>query len=187
MAENLEELVQLALAQLEAEEQAEALPVLQGTDSLELASDFTKETAKADETEEKQLDIRTQLSRMRVPQKMKAAMFGNAIVRRILITDPNRLIQECVLSNPQLRVPELEEWARNPNLDAQVLRSMTSRSSWMRSYRLKVNLVTNPKCPPDLSLKWLKFLNDTDVKQIAKSKNVPQVLQVAAKKKVAGG
>jgi hypothetical protein len=134
--------------------------------------------------EKKSTDIRGMLASMTMAQKLKIAMSGNGIVRRLLIQDPSRLVQECVLNNPKLGLHEVEAFAKNTNVDAQVLRSISSRSTWMRTYRVKVHLVTNPKCPPDLSMKWLKFLHDNDLKLISKSKNVPQVLQVAAKKKL---
>jgi hypothetical protein len=185
MAQSVEDLLELARTELSEQELPEALPVLQGSDSLRLDADIEREPEGAAQVpEEKQVDIRTQLSRMSMAQRIKAAMFGNAIVRRLLVLDPNRLIQECVLNNPKLALPEVEEFARNPNMNAQLLRSISGRNHWMRSYKLKTNLVMNPKCPPDLSLRWLKFLNDNEVKAIARSKNIPQVLQLAAKKKL---
>ncbi len=134
--------------------------------------------------EVKQTDVRGQLAAMSMAQKLKAAMTGNSIVRRLLVLDASRLIQECVLNNPKLGMNEIEDFARNPNMNAQALRGISSRSTWMRTYKVKLNLVLNPKCPADLSLRWLRFLHDADVKIIARSKNIPQVLQVAAKKKL---
>lgn len=138
----------------------------------------------ATEVEKRATDIRGLIASMTMAQKLKTAMGGNAIVRRLLIQDPSRLVQECVLSNPKLGVNEVEEFAKNTNVDAQVLRSISGNAMWMRTYRVKYNLVCNPKCPPDLSLRWLKFLNASDIKNLARSKNVPQVLQVAAKKRL---
>jgi hypothetical protein len=134
--------------------------------------------------EKKSTDVRGMLANMTMAQKLKIAMSGNGIVRRLLIQDPSRLVQECVLNNPKIGLNEVEAFAKNTNVDAQVLRSISGRPTWMRTYRVKVNLVTNPKCPPDLSMKWLKFLHDNELKLISKSKNIPQVLQVAAKKKL---
>ena len=133
---------------------------------------------------EKKKDIRRLIDEMTIPQKIKAALFGNSTCRRLLIFDPNKIIQECVLSNAKLTINEIEEFVRNTSIDSQLLRIIAGRSSWMRSYNVKLGVVTNPKAPVDLSLKWFKFLNLNDAKQIARSKNVPQVLQVAAKKRL---
>ena len=127
-------------------------------------------------------DIRTHLGKLKMAERLKAAMFGNSIVRRLLIVNPSRMVQDAVLSNPRLTVPEIEDFAKNSNMDSQVLRAIAQNSSWTRTYKVKLNLVTNPKTPQDISLKWLKFLNKQDIKNIGRSKNVPQVLQVAAKK-----
>jgi len=148
------------------------------------ASNRNEIKTEASEVEKRATDIRGLIASMTMAQKLKTAMGGNAIVRRLLIQDPSRLVQECVLSNPKLGVNEVEEFAKNTNVDAQVLRSISENNTWMRTYRVKFNLVCNPKCPPDLSLRWLKFLNASDMKNLARSKNVPQVLQVAAKKKI---
>ena len=134
--------------------------------------------------EAKTTDMRAMIAKMSMAEKIKTAMFGNATCRKLLILDPARMIQECVLNNPKMMPPEIEDIARNTNVDAQVLRSIAQRQSWMKTYRVKANLVLNPKCPPDLSLKWLRFLNLSDVKNIARSKNVPQVLQLSAKKRL---
>ena len=55
----------------------------------------------------------------------------------------------------------------------------------MKSYSLKVALVTNPKTPGDLALKWLRYLHKADLRRIARSKNIPQVVAVNARKKLA--
>jgi hypothetical protein len=134
--------------------------------------------------EEKKGDLRSQLTRLTVAEKVKVAMFGNALIRKLLILDPNRLIQECVLNNPRLTPPEIEEFARSTGVDSQVLRAIAGRSVWMKSAKVKASLVCNPKCPLDVSLKWLKFLQPGEIKEISRSRNVPQGLQVAAKKLV---
>ena len=131
-------------------------------------------------------DIRRLVSEMSMAQKIKTALLGNATCRRLLIFDPNRLIQDCVLNNPRIALHEIEDFSKNTTVDAQVLRSIANNSNWMKSYKVKLSLVTNAKCPLDLSLKWLKFLQGRDIKNIAKSKNVPQVLQNAAKKLAEG-
>jgi len=53
---------------------------------------------------------------------------------------------------------------------------------WMRYYSVKYNLVCNPKTPPDIALKWLRHLNDGDIKKIGRSKNIPQLIATSAQK-----
>lgn len=133
----------------------------------------------------KEEDIRTILSKARLPEKIKYAMFGNAVCRALLVFDPNRMIQQFVLRNPKLTQKEVEEFARNPNCPEGVLRAIADKKEWMKWYPLKLTLVSNPKTPQDVSLKWLKFLNPGDLKTISRSKNLPQTVMVMAKKKLA--
>lgn len=129
-------------------------------------------------------DIRNLISKMRIPEKIKLAVFGNSIARGLLIRDPNKLIQGFVLKNPKLTSKEVEEFAKNPNLSEHVLRGIANSQTWMKGYAVKEAIVTNPKTPADLSLKWIRFLNESDLKRISKSKNVPHVVSVTAKKKI---
>ncbi len=147
-------------------------------DEAELAEKIKKESAEEG-------DIRTLIRDMTLPQKMKAAMFGNATCRMLLIMDKNRLIQEAVLKNPQMQEREVVEFAKNKNMPELVLRKISDAKDWMKGYPIKLNLVMNPKTPVDVGLKWLKFLRNNDLKQVSNSKNVPQVIATMAKKIVA--
>jgi hypothetical protein len=130
-------------------------------------------------------DVRTLIQKATLPQKIKLALLGNATCRSLLVKDSNKMIQQLVLKNPKLQPTEVEEFAKNPNLPEMVLRNIAEDSQWMRSYSLKQSIVFNPKTPQALSLKWIKFLNTSDLRRIAKSKNVPNILTVAARKKLA--
>lgn len=130
-------------------------------------------------------DIRSQLRDMGIPQKVKLAMFGNATCRMLLISDSNRLVQEAVLKNPQIQEREVHEFAKNSNVSDNVLRRISDSKTWMKSYIIKLNLVLNPKTPQDISLKWLRYLRQPDLKRIGGSKNIPQVIATAAKKRIA--
>jgi hypothetical protein len=129
-------------------------------------------------------DIRTLISKMRLPEKVKLAMFGNMVARALLIRDTNKIIPMVVLKNPQLTVKEVEDFIRNPNMSEFVIRAIAGSATWMKSYNVKANLVANPKTPGDLALKWLRYLSPYDLKKLAKSKNVPNVISLAARKRV---
>lgn len=130
-------------------------------------------------------DFRTGLSKMSLPQKLKLALFGNGVCRALLINDPNRLVQRAVLKNPRIRITEIEEFSKNKNVSDSVLRIISDSNEWTRSYIVKLNLTVHPKSPPDLSMKWLRYLQISDVKKIARSKNVPQLVAITARKRLA--
>ena len=136
---------------------------------------------KADESSE---DIRVQIGKMSVPEKVKVALLGNSTCRQLLIRDPNRMVQLIVLQNPRMTPGEIEEFSKNANLSDAVLRAIADNKNHVKSYTVKVHLVMNPKTPIDVSLKWLPHLRVGELRKIAKSKNLPQVIATAARKRV---
>jgi hypothetical protein len=130
-------------------------------------------------------DIRSQLADMTIPQKIKLALFGNAICRSLLILDASKMIQQFVLKNPKLGMNEVEAISKNTNVSESVLRTIADSRVWMKTYAVKLNIVMNPKTPGDVSLKWLRYVQEADLRRIAKSKNLPSIITTTAKKRVA--
>lgn len=141
-------------------------------------------TVDKEEDEKSSADLRTQIGKMNIPEKIKAAMFGNAVCRKILIFDPNRLITHFVLKNPKLALNEVEEFVKSTTVSKDVLRAVSDSQKWMKSYSIKVAIVINPKTPGDIALKWMRYLNGPELKKISKSKNVPQLVATTAKKRL---
>lgn len=143
----------------------------------------SSETAQSSEEDSKNNeDIRFQLTEMSVPAKIKLALFGNSTCRMLLIADANKVVSLAVLKNPKLTPGEVEEIAKNSNVSDQILRNISTNSKWTKEYKVKLNLVLNPKTPSDLALRWLRHLNSFDLKRVARSKNIPQVIATTARK-----
>jgi hypothetical protein len=53
----------------------------------------------------------------------------------------------------------------------------------MKSYKIVLGLVKNPKTPVALSLNLLQRINSKDLAQIAIDRNIPEPVRVAARKK----
>jgi hypothetical protein len=104
------------------------------------------------------------------------ALLGNQIARAILIRDTNRQIAQFVLSNPRITDTEILEFSKNANLDESVLRSIATCEEWMKHYSVKLGILSNPKTPVDISIKWIKYLQSKDLRGLAKSRGVPQVI-----------
>jgi hypothetical protein len=167
----------IARSDVSPEEQTQIRKVVRGEDR-EIDSDLTKEGA------EDHKDIRALIGDMTVAQKVKLALLGNSICRALLVTDRNRMVQEFVLRNPKIQLNEIEAFSKNPNTTENVIRLISGTKEWMAEYQIKLGLVLNPKTPPDIALKWLRFLMPNELKRVAKSKGIPQVVAVAAKKAV---
>lgn len=135
-----------------------------------------------EEHDQKRQDIRNIISTLNIPGKIKLALFGNATCRGLLIKDGNKVIQLAVLKNPKLQEKEIEMFSRNPNISAVVLRLISENRQWIKPYGMKINLVSNPKTPTDVSMRWLRYLHMVDLKKISRSKNVPSAVTNQAKK-----
>jgi len=166
---------------IDPEERAQIIKIASQSDSIELNSKLLQEQALKGDSD--QQDIRSLIKDMTLPQKVKAAMFGNSTCRSLLVSDAQRVVQEAVLKNPQLQEREVHDFLRNTNTPELVLRRIADSKQWMKDYTAKFLLVSNPKTPIDVGLKWIKYLRASELKRLAKSKSVPQTISNAARKR----
>ena len=123
-----------------------------------------------------------QVAHMNVVQRLTLALKGNREARMILIKDPNKLVQRCVLQSPRLTDMEVEAFAKMTNLSEEVFRVISLTRKFMKSYVIMKNLVNNPKTPLDISLHLLPRLNANDLKMLTTNKNIPDTLRSIAVK-----
>lgn len=162
----------------DAEVQAVLRSIIDGADNIEVPDELMKDSgAPANDA-----NLYAVVNKLTIPQKIKLALFGNHSARMLLIRDTNRQIPMFVLKNPRISDGEIAEIAKNTNVDDNVLRDLANNPQWMRNYNVKCAIVFNPKVPIDVSLKWVKHLNDGDLRRLAKSKNVPQVIATQSRK-----
>ncbi len=175
---SLQKLFEEAASELADHQLREELRRLElGVDAIEIPRELVEE--------EKELDL-TNLSatihELKFPQKLKLAMHGNMTARTLLIRDKNRLVPLFVLNNPRITDNEIVEFSRNTNLDDSVLRAIARNGTWTKNYQVKINLVSNPKAPIDIALRWVPYLKEKDLRFISKSKNVPQIVATQCRK-----
>jgi len=116
------------------------------------------------------------LKDMTMSQKIKLAIFGNQTARALLIRDTNKMISMFVLQNARITENEIVEWARNKDLGDYILREIANNPNWMKLYSVKLNLVSNPRMPASIAVKWLGHILEKDLKKLSKSKDVPQLV-----------
>lgn len=119
---------------------------------------------------------------MNVVQRLTLALKGGREERMLLIRDPNKLVQRCVLQSPRLSDQEVEGFAKMTNVSDEVLRTISLTRKFMKSYVIVKSLITNAKTPLDVSLHLLPRLNATDLKVLTNNKNVPETLRSTALK-----
>jgi hypothetical protein len=128
--------------------------------------------------------VQTKISKMSFTERLKAAMKGNAEMRAILVRDTNKMIAAAVMSSPKLTEQEIETFSRMGSVSEDILRIIAHNRKWMKSYKITLGLVRNPKMPIAISMNLLQRIQQKDLAQMAIDRNIPEPLRIAAKKKV---
>lgn len=126
--------------------------------------------------------IEKQIAAMGVGKKLKLAYLGNKAVRSILIRDRNKLVAVAVVKSGRLTDAEVLAHAGNRNLPAEALREIAANREWTRMYPVKVALVNNPKCPPNVAVSMVAHLQARDLASLTRNKNVSSVVTQLATK-----
>jgi hypothetical protein len=133
--------------------------------------------------DDEKMSVAEKITKMSFTQRLKAASKGTREMRAILVRDTNKMIAAAVMSSPKLTEQEVESIARMANVSEDVLRMVANNRAWMKSYKILVGLVKNPKTPVAISMNLLQRVNAKDISQIAIDRNVPEPLRLAARKK----
>lgn len=171
------------------EETAEEEEVVELEDTIFDFPDFlTSETAfeglSADDMLDQRKTIAEALKDMNVGQKIKIAMLGNLEVRKMLIKDPRKQIVMAVLANARITDKEVAAIAGDPASSLDAISYIASSKSLNKSYAVKLALVNNPKTPMKTALMLLETIRMNDLKNIAKSRSVSNVIKQRAAKKI---
>lgn len=137
--------------------------------------------ARPPEAEAKKLSITQRISKMSVSEKIKLATLGNKEARTLLLRDSNKLVSMAAATSPRITDGEIQSLANSRTVNADVLRYIYSNREFLRTYAIKISLVKNPKVPLPTALKMLYTLQEKDIKELARDRNVPQTIQAQAK------
>jgi hypothetical protein len=162
----------------EAERLAEAAELELDDDTFEV-NDEGEERLK-----EKFIPLHAQIAQMSITQKIRRATLGNSAERLLLVRDTNRLVASAAASSPMLNENEAARIAASRNVIDDVLRIIAQNRSFTRSYQVKLNLISNPRTPFTFSSRMIPHLRDNDVRNLAKSKNVPANIQLACRQQM---
>jgi hypothetical protein len=122
------------------------------------------------------------IQKMSVFQKIKLARLGNKEARGLLVKDRNKVVALAAISSPKTTTNEVIAVAQSRQVHDEVLRMVAHNRLWTRSYKVKLALATNPKCPQVTAMKFVNFLQDHDLKSIMKSKDVPTAVSTHARR-----
>jgi len=153
--------------------------IQQGRDSIVVPTDLVEERPAAAPVAK---NLQEQLRAMRVGERLKVALKGNRDARTLLLRDSNRLVRRFVLLNPRINDEEIVMLAKNRNIDHDLLEDICRKKEWVANYQVRLALATNPKTPVMLALRFVPTLLPRDLRQLAKSKNVPSAVCSLAKR-----
>lgn len=194
--------VEIEKVEGEAEEGAEEVPAV--TDEGEIAAvtiaegegyesgwasmtfheDLLKEKAYASEQEQEEdsRNLYAKIRDMSVAQKVKLAMMGNSSARALLIRDTNKVVATAVIKSPRITDGEVEAISRSRAVSDEIIRYIANNKDWTKNYQVKLNLVNNAKTPLSEALKFLNHLRDKDLRDLSRSRNVPNQVATAARR-----
>lgn len=121
---------------------------------------------------------------MTVSEKLELARTTSKEGRTILMRDSNRLVQLAVVDSPKITETEVAAIVQNRQINDEVLRKIAMNREWLRNYQIRLALVNNPKTPLTIAMAQVSYLNQKDLKALAKSKGVPRPLVIAAEGRI---
>jgi hypothetical protein len=171
------------------EEAEAALRLVLGNDLAHLARELIqdrvgKDSNDADGTSEgsSTVNLFALIQTMTVMQKIKLARMGNKEARSLLVRDRNKLVAISAISSPKMTSQEAATLAKARNVSDDVLRTIARNRDWTREYQVKLGLVSNPKCPMTLAVKFVNYLQDRDLRGLMRSKDVSTAISTHARR-----
>lgn len=166
--------------------EALAKPVDRGPTAAEIMKEYLElaDEAAPPMEEGKRLTLAQRVMKMSITEKIKLATVGNKEARGLLIRDTNKLVAVAVIRSPRITDGEVLRITQNRAVLDDVLRVIYGNREWTKMYAVKLALVKNPKTPLAISLRFLSTLRESEIKDLARDRNVPSSVQMAAKKMV---
>jgi hypothetical protein len=153
----------------------------------ELSSEAEAPTAAAqakqenEEQAKRKLNMTQRVLKMTVSEKIKLATLGNKEARTILLRDSNKLVCMAAATSPRITDGEILGLANSRTANGEVLRLVYSSRDWLKQYAIKIALVKNPKVPLPTALKLMQTLQEKDIRELGRDRNVPQTIQSQAR------
>ena len=141
-----------------------------------------------DEGEEKVSDkflpLYARIAKMSISQKIRASMVGSAADRMILMRDGNRLVAVAAIRAHSCKSPRSFASARAASFPKKYCERSRSTRYWIKNYQVKLNLIQNPRTPFPMAARLVPYLRESELKAVAKSKNVAGNIAQAAKQQL---
>jgi hypothetical protein len=128
--------------------------------------------------------LQSYISKLTVPQKIEMAGKGNKEVRQILSRDPSSMVARAVVNSPRISESDVIAYAGSAQTNDDVLRAIAENREWSKNLRVKVLLVSNPRTPPAVAMRFLGHLSISELNILSRNKNISMVIRREAKRRV---
>ena len=135
-----------------------------------------------EEIEEESRSKYQQLQDMPVADKIKMALTGDKEWRTLLIRESNKLVNTAVLKNPRVSEGEVLAVAKNRSASEELIRIVLLNRDWIKLYDIKKALAVHPRTPLQKAVRFMTFLSEKDLRELAKSRDVGQAIVNNAKR-----
>ena len=126
--------------------------------------------------EGEQLSKYQELQEMSVADKIKMALTGDKEWRTLLIRESNKQVNTAVLRNPRISEGEVIAVAKNRSSSDELIRIILLNRDWVKLYEMKKGLVVHPRTPLQTAMRYMTFLSEKDIRELAKSREVGQAI-----------
>ncbi len=122
------------------------------------------------------------VQKKKMSEKIRLAMTAGQGNQEYPDPDSNRMIQVAVICNAKKPEGEVAAIACSRHVDEEVLRRIAADKEWIRLYPVRLALATNPKTPITISRRLVATLNHKDLRNISRSKSVPNLVASEARR-----
>ncbi len=116
--------------------------------------------------------------------RVRRAQVGKASDRNRAFRDPSPLVRKAAAKSELLNEAEVLLVTNNRSTAEDVLRVLGTDREWTRHHKVKLNLVMNPRTPYDVAARFISFLRDHELRQVASSRDIPGAIVSQAKQQL---
>jgi hypothetical protein len=120
------------------------------------------------------------LADLKAGERISLGRLATPFVLVRLLADPDARVVRTCLQNPRLREEDLATALRREEAARALLEEASASARWADSYRVRLELVLQPRTPLALSLVRLSGLVPGDLARVASSPALPPLVQAAA-------
>lgn len=132
-------------------------------------------------------DSELAVSFQRLPRadQVRLAISGDRVARGFIIRKGKADLHRMLLGNPRLEEEEVLAVASIPTTSGDVLERIGHHPSWTRSEAMRLALVTNPRSPVPLALRFVPTLSLGNLRKLARSRDLRRPIDALIRKQIA--